>query len=106
MDWGRIGNSVEKLLQNQHGLAVEFTWNGETRWGCRSTLRKEAVATMDGLLGDYAFSLLCPYSEFEAARPQPRTDKVVVDGRVYRVLDVETDAVAATLKIHLGGELA
>lgn len=106
MDWRRIAHSVKRLMQSQNGLATDFTWAGKTYWGCRSTMRKEVVNTSDGLAGDYAFSLLCPYDEFELSRPQPRTDKVVVDGRTMRVLDVETDSVNATIKIHLGGELS
>lgn len=106
MEWGRIAQSVEALMARQHGLAVEFKWDGGTYRGCRSALRKEAVNTTDGLAGDYAFSLLCPYSQFAARRPQPRVDKVEVEGTTYRVLDVEADAIRATLKLHLGGELS
>lgn len=105
MDWERIGHSVKRLMANQNGLATNFEWNGKTYWGCRSTMRKEVVNTTDGLAGDYVFSLLCPFDEFTESRPQSR-EKLVVDGRTMRILDTETDAVQATLKIHLGGELA
>lgn len=106
MDWERIGHSARRLMENQLGLTTTFVWNGKTYWGCRSTMRREVVNTSDGLAGDYQFSLLCPYSDFELSRPQPRTDKVTVDGKTMRVLDCETDAIHATIKIHLGGELA
>jgi len=105
MDWARISKSATSLMANQIGLKSEFTWNGKTYWGCRSIMRKEIVNTDAGLAGEYNFSLLCPFDEFCNARPQSR-EKVVVDGVVMRVLGVESDAVNATLKLHLGGELA
>lgn len=106
MDWTRIGHSVERLLANQPGLSVDFVWRGKSYWGCRSTLRKEIVNTDGGLAGDYSFSLLCPASEFELGRPQPRTDKIVIGKVEYRVLAVEADAVGSTVKLHLGDALA
>lgn len=106
MDWERIGHSAQRLLARQKGLAVDFTWNGKAYWGCRSVLRREDYNSDAGLVGDYVFSLLCPADEFTAGRPQPRSDKVVVDGVTMRVLGVEADAVNATVKLHLGGELA
>jgi len=93
-------------MASQKGLVVDFTWNGKTYWGCKSVMRREDYNSDAGLAGDYSFSILCPFDEFVGAKPQPRVDKVVVDGARMRVLSVESDAVSATLKLHLGGELA
>lgn len=107
MDWGRIGQSAQAILRSQAGLYLPFEWEGKTLRGCRSTMRREDVNTDAGLAGVYAFSLLVPASEFaDGKRPEPRTDKIRFDGREYRVLAVEEDAVAACVRIHLGDALA
>jgi hypothetical protein len=107
MDWTRIGQSAQALLANQTGLFLPFEWAGKTLHGCRSTMRREDINTDAGLAGVYAFSLLVPASEFaDGKRPEPRTDKIKFDGREYRVLAVEEDAVAACVRIHLGDALA
>lgn len=106
-DWQGIAASVERLLNAQGALRSFFDWKGRRLHGVRATLRREDVNTSEGLAGVYAFSLLCPAAQFAGVEPpQPRMDKITVDGRTYRVLGVETDAVAATVRLHLGDEMA
>lgn len=105
MDWTRITGKISKLLLSQKGLVVEFEYNGKFHTGARSIMRKEVVATDAGLADEYVFSLLVPVSELDTI-PEPRTDKITVNGVAYRVLDVEKDAIEATVKLHLGGEWA
>ena len=106
-DWGHIGHGVERLLMSQKGLCEDFVFNGRQYWGCRSRLSREDVNTDAGLLDAYRFSLLCPAGQFAGQEPpRPRVDKIMVDGVEYRVLECESDAVNATMRIHLGGALA
>lgn len=107
MDWTRIGQSAQNLLRSQAGLFLPFEWEGKALHGCRSTMRREDINTDAGLAGVYAFSLLVPADEFaDGKRPEPRTDKITFQGREYRVLAVEEDAVAACVRIHVGDALA
>ena len=107
MDWERIGHGVERLIASQRGLCVCFSFNGTQYWGARTSLRREDVNADAGLAEYYRFSLLCPSGQFTGRDlPQPRTDKIVLDGLEYRVLGVERDAVDATIRIHLGEALA
>lgn len=106
-DWGHIGHGVERILMSQKGLCEDFVFNGRQYWGCRSRLSREDVNTDAGLLDAYRFSLLCPAGQFAGQEPpRPRVDKIMVDGVEYRVLECESDAVNATIRIHLGGALA
>lgn len=106
-DWGHIGHGVERILMSQKGLCEDFVFNGRQYWGCRSRLGREDVNTDAGLLDAYRFSLLCPAGQFAGQEPpRPRVDKIMVDGVEYRVLECESDAVNATIRIHLGGALA
>lgn len=102
MDWGKIGKSAQRLLANQQGLSVEFTLNGRTLWGVRTTLRKEVVNTDAGLDGVYNYSLLCPYDIFAGKLPAPRVDKVKVEGTEMRVLSIDIDSAKATVRLNLG----
>lgn len=107
MDWARIGYSVERLITGQQGLCVPFFYNGTQFFGARTSLRREDVNADAGLAEYYRLSLLCPSGQFDAqALPQPRVDKITLEGREYRVLGVERDAVNATIRIHLGEALA
>ena len=107
MDWTRIGHSVERLLMNQKGLCEDFVLNGRQYWGCRARLGREDVNTDAGLMDAYRFSLLCPAGQFTGRDlPRPRVDKIEMEGVEYRVLECETDAVNATIRIHVGGALA
>ena len=106
-DWGHICKSVERLITGQRGLCVSFLHAGTQFWGARTLLRREDVNGDAGLADYYRFSLLCPMSQFLGRElPKPRTDKVELDGVEYRVLACETDAVNATVRIHLGEALA
>lgn len=107
MDWERIGHSVERLLTGQKGLCETFLLNGSQYWGCRTLLRREDVNADAGLVDVYRFSLLCPAGQFIGRElPKPRTDKIELNGVEYRVLACETDAVSATVRIHMGEALA
>lgn len=107
MDWGKINHSVERLLSNQQGLYIPFSFEGVQFHGCRTSLRREDINTDAGLAENYVFSLLCPVSQFtDKTLPKPRQSKVAVDGVEYRVLAVEQDATKATYRLHLGEALA
>lgn len=107
MNWERIQASVNKLLSTQQGLFIPFEYDGEQYHGCRASLRREDVNSDAGLAESYTFSLLCPSSQFTGKDlPKPRQSKVTVDGLEYRVLAVETDAIKATVRLHLGEALA
>ena len=107
MDWTRISQTVDRLLRSQAGLCVQFCWGGKSFQGCRTSLKREDVNSDEGLVvGDYRYSLLCPAAQFEGTYPQPRLDKVPVEGEEMRVLAWEADAVHACIRIDLGGLLA
>ena len=108
MDWGGVISQVESLLDSQGTLRSSFLWRGTPRYGVRATLRREDVNTNEGLAGVYVFSLLCAASQFsgESDTPKPRVDKITVDGKTMRVLSVERDSVGATVRLHLGDEMA
>lgn len=94
-------------MANQKGLCEDFVLNGRQYWGCRARLGREDVNTDAGLMDAYRFSLLCPSGQFAGRElPRPRVDKIEMEGVEYRVLECETDAVNATIRIHLGGALA
>ena len=107
MDWGRISSSVERLIMSQVGVAIPVVFAGSTFYGARTLLKREDVNTDAGLADAYSFSVLVPASQFVGkAIPQPRQDKVIIDGLEYRVLAVERDAAGACYRIHLGEALA
>lgn len=107
MDWGGVQRQVSDLLGAQGSLRSAFEWRGKLRHGVRTSLRREDVNTDAGLMGAYTFSLLCAASEFsDCEPPRPRMDKLTIDGRVMRVLSVERDSVGATVRLHLGDEMA
>lgn len=104
--WNAVKTQVENLVASQLGLHSTFQWRGKSLSGVRTTLRRDDVATDAGLAGEYSYSLLVPASAFDdVPLPQPRIDKLTVDGIPMRVLAVERDSVGATIRIHLGAEL-
>lgn len=106
--WRSIQKQVETILLSQvGGPRVSITYLHNTLNGVKTALKREDVAMDAGLAGMYDFSVICPVSQFEnIALPTPRTSKVQVDGKAYRVLAVEQDAAGATIRMHLGSELA
>lgn len=87
-------------------LAVPFTYpatGGQQRIGTRSTLRKEVVNSDAGVNTDYQFSLICPLAQFGTVLPTGK-QRVSVAGVTYLIIATETDAVGATIKLHLGSE--
>ena len=107
MDWGRIASSVERLIMSQVGVTIPVIYAGSTLYGARTSLRREDVNTDAGLADAYSFSVLIPASQFIGkSLPQPRQDKVIVDGVEYRILAVERDAAGACYRMHLGEALA
>lgn len=104
--WNAVRKQVESLLTSQMGLLSTFRWREASIQGVRTTLRRDDVATDAGLAGEYSYSLLVPASQLDGLPlPQPRLDKIEVDGETMRVLAVERDSVGATIRIHLGAEL-
>ena len=106
--WTAIRNQVEKILLSPNAVPMAtFIFQDHQLQGCKTALRREDVAVDAGLAGIYDFSLVCPASQFaNIPLPQPRISKIMVDGKAYRVLSVEQDAAGATIRLHLGGELA
>jgi hypothetical protein len=105
MDWTRTIAQVSSLLDSQQGLKSHFTWQGKPCWGVRTTLKRDYVAMDAGLAGSYSYSLLVPADLLEGMLPQPRVDKLTVDGIPMRVLSLEHDSVHATVRLHLGDVL-
>ena len=59
------------------------------------------------LAGRYAFSLRVPANQFEIDNyPDPLNDKLTIDGKDYRVLSIEGDAIVASILINLGDATA
>lgn len=105
MNWEAIKRKAAELL-TQPGLTVTVTWNGRVFQGTRSVLKRADVNTDMGLAGSYAFSVLIPLEDFHAlALPSPRRDKMAVDGKMHRVLSIETDAASFAIRINLGDDL-
>ena len=106
MDWDKIRADAAAIL-DQPGLTQTAAWSGKTIYGVRTTLKRQDVNTDAGLIGGrYQFSLLCALAQFAGALPEPRRDKMTIEGVSYRVLAVESDAIGATVRIHLGDNLA
>lgn len=107
MNWNNVKTSVENLLAHQTGLLTSFSWRNSSYSGVRTNLRREDIATDAGLYdSNYAFSLLCPLSQFNGVLPENRTETITIDGKVYRVLSTDTDSIQATIRLNLGQELA
>ena len=106
-NWIHIANKVEALLKAQKGLLVTFVYDGRPYEGTKTVLRREDVASSDGLLeGEYSFSILAPTAQFNGVLPVPRTGKVLIGQDTFRVLSVDADAIGATIKINLGSVLS
>ena len=91
------------FLLRQTGLCTRAVWNSREITGTRSVLKRQDAATLAGDTQQYAFSLLCPASQFPSAKPEPLRDLLEIDGVKHLVLAVETD-VAGNLRIHLGSQ--
>lgn len=88
------------------GDSVSFTLNGSGSYkGCRTTLKAERVNTDMGLAGVYECSIVAASAQFATVTPKEK-DILAFSGRNYRLLSVETDAIAASYKLNLGPEFA
>lgn len=109
MSWTDIQSSTSSLagIFASQGLAISLTFGGEEIPGIRTTIRRADVNSDMGLLaGKYTFSVLCQKSAFaEVGMPLPRTSKVWIEGKPYRVLSTQTDAIGATVRLDLGDVL-
>lgn len=103
-DWNAIRKSAARLLE-QPGLTVEATWNGQTIRGVKTTLKRDIVAMDDGLAGRYDVSFRVASTYFASARPKAR-EVITMEGRRFRILSVEDDAIGATVLLNLGDETA
>ena len=101
-DWNSIRESVARLL-NQPGLTETADWNGQAICGVRTTLKREIVAMDDGLAGRYSFSFRVAASVFGEQKPKSR-QTVRLEGKTYRILSIEEDAICATVLLNLGDE--
>lgn len=105
-DWNKVRSRAQRLL-DQTTLLTSATWRGKTLRGVRTVLKREAVNTDDGLAGRYAFSLRVPANQFEIGNyPDPLNDKLTIEGKDYRVLSIEGDAIIASILINLGDATA
>ena len=103
-DWNSIRISAARLLE-QPGLTETAYWNGRAIRGVRTVLKREIVAMDDGLAGRYNFSFRVAASVFGDQKPKSR-QAVRLEGKTYRILSVEEDAVGATVLLNLGDETA
>ena len=103
-NWNHIRISAARLL-DQPGLTETADWNGQTIRGVRTVLKREIVAMDDGLAGRYNFSFRVAASVFGDQKPKSR-QAVRLEGKTYRILSVEEDAVGATTLLNLGDETA
>ena len=103
-NWDHIRKSAARLL-NQPGLTVSAVWNGRSIRGVRTTLKREIVAMDDGLAGRYSFSFRAAQEQFGDVCPKSR-ETVKIDGKTFRILSVEYDAICATVLLNLGDETA
>ncbi len=101
-DWNSIRESAARLLE-QPGLTETADWNGQAIRGVKTTLKREIVAMDDGLAGRYSFSFRVAASAFGDQKPKSR-QAVRLEGKTYRILSVEEDAVGATVLLNLGDE--
>lgn len=104
-DWNAIRTHAQQILQME-SLLTSATWNGVTLQGVRTELRRETVNSDDGLAGRYVFSLRVTADQFSDGYPEPRTDKLTIDGKNYRVLSIDVDAIKASVLINLGDATA
>lgn len=105
-DWNKVRQMAQGIL-NQNTLLTSATWRGKTIQGVRTALRREVVNSDDGLAGRYVFSLRCSTAQFtDGVYPDPRTEKITIDYKDYRVLSVEADPIQATVLINLGDATA
>ncbi len=105
MNWNSVKTHAQALL-SQAGLTVSGTCDGHPVTGVKAVLRRADVNTDMGLIeGRYTFSLLCPATCFAEFTPAPRRSKVVIGGVTYRVISIETDPIAATVRLNLGDPL-
>ena len=103
-DWNAIRTSAARLLE-QPGLTETADWNGQAIRGVRTTLKREIVAMDDGLAGRYSFSFRVAASAFGKQKPKAR-QTVRLEGKTYRILSIEEDAICATVLLNLGDETA
>ena len=109
MSWADLQSDASSLagIFASEGLAISLVYGGENIKGIRTTLKRADVNSDMGLIaGRYNFSVLCLKSAFsETGLPLPRQSKVWIDGKPYRVLSTQTDAIGATVRIDLGDVL-
>ena len=99
VNWSNLADRVLDL-----GPRVQVSWDGMEFTAVRCSLRRSDVAMDEGLFASYEFSVRVGSFVFLARKPRPRLDKFTVDGRVYRVLQVE-ECPGGTCLVNLGGEL-
>lgn len=103
-DWNSIRESAARLLE-QPGLTVAAVWNGKSIRGVKTTLKREIVAMDDGLAVRYSFSFRVAQAQFGDVFPKSR-EIVKMEGKTFRILSVEYDAIGATMLLNLGDETA
>jgi len=108
MDWSFLHRDTSSLARvlSQPGLETSFLYGGTMFKGVRTALKREAVNTDAGLAGEYSFSLLCLAAQFRGSFPEARTSTIEMDGKGFRVLSLDFDAAASTVRLNLGDILA
>lgn len=105
MSWSALHNSTSSLsgIFAAEGLCIICTLaDGTEVQGIRSQLKRADVNSDMGLLsGHYNFSVLFRCCDMPNI-PAPRTGKIWIQGKPYRILSTQTDAVGATVRLDLG----
>jgi len=85
-------------------LPVSVTFGGKTYTAARKELGAERNFYSYGADSGYSFSLVFAAAAFTT--PPALDDKIVVEGKTYRVLKATLDAAGVALTVDLGGEYA
>ena len=104
-----IINTVQNLVSQQSstynsiGLKFVYNSNGKTYNGIKTALKKEAVNSSAGLNQEYAFSIITATNIWGNVVPAPKA-RITINNVIYKILDIETDSINATYRLHLGSE--
>lgn len=101
---GYIANRAAQLI-TRSPFGMQISWKGIQVTGVRSVLKRQDAATLSGMDAGYDFTVLISRDEARKWGTQPESlrERLVIDGKPYLLLAVETD-VAGNLRLHLGGE--
>jgi hypothetical protein len=84
-------------------IPVTFTYSGKEYTGTRTNISKDRLFSQYGFKEEkYNFSILVNLSSLDS---EPKKDQLITVGSIeHRILDTDTDAIDASIIIHLGGK--